>query len=177
MLHDTILNRSREHGETPVTLRPSELDDTRALRDAFGRFATGVTIVTTGTLEGPLAITANSFSSVSLDPPMVLWSIGRHSRRFAAFAHCVHYAVHVLAADQAELCWRFAKSGTDFTGLELSLSSRGVPLLPRSLARFECAVANRVEAGDHVVLLGRVLEMRTESGAPLIFTGFVQGAS
>ncbi len=171
MLHDTILNRDSGHGGASMEIRASASDESRALRSAFGRFATGVTVVTTGTPEGPVAITANSFTSVSLDPPMVLWSIGRYSRRFAAFANCSHYAVHVLAADQAELCWRFSKNGTDFAGFDLAWSAHGVPLLPRSLARFECEVANRLEAGDHLVLLGQVLEMDTQDGPPLVFAG------
>ncbi|MER9702767.1 flavin reductase family protein [Mesorhizobium sp. M0204] len=145
--------------------------DRRLLRNAFGRFATGVTVVTTGTADGPVAITANSFSSVSLDPPMVLWSIGRHSRRFEAFANSAHYAIHVLAEDQIDLCWRFSKSGTDFADLDLSSSEHGVPLLPRALARFECSVADRFPAGDHMILLGRVLELETQEGLPLLFAG------
>lgn len=145
--------------------------DPRLLRNAFGRFATGVTVVTTGTADGPVAITANSFSSVSLDPPLVLWSIGRHSRRFDAFANAAHYAIHVLADDQIELCWRFSKSGTDFAGLELTWNGHGVPLLPRALARFECSVADRFPAGDHMILLGRVLELETQEGLPLLFAG------
>ncbi|RRH96915.1 flavin reductase [Mesorhizobium tamadayense] len=145
--------------------------DPRLLRSAFGRFVTGVTIVTTGTSDGPVAITANSFSSVSLDPPLVLWSIGRHSRRFDAFANAGHYAIHVLAEDQTGLCWRFSKSGSDFAGLDLSWNEHGVPLLPRALARFECSVADRFPAGDHMILLGRVLELETQEGSPLLFAG------
>jgi flavin reductase (DIM6/NTAB) family NADH-FMN oxidoreductase RutF len=169
MLHDTILDPNLGHGTTTMRADASTTDDTRMLRNAYGRFTTGVTIVTTGTPDGPVGITANSFSSVSLDPPLVLWSIDRKSRRFAPFANCTHYAVHVLAADQADLCWRFAKNGTDFAGFDLAWNADGVPLLPRSLARFECEVANRVEAGDHLVLLGKVLELETQDGAPLVF--------
>jgi flavin reductase (DIM6/NTAB) family NADH-FMN oxidoreductase RutF len=145
--------------------------DPRLLRHAFGRFATGVTVVTTGTPDGPVAITANSFSSVSLDPPLVLWSIGRHSRRFDAFANAGHYAIHVLAEDQTDLCWRFSKSGSDFAGLDLKWNEHGVPLLPRALARFECNVADRFPAGDHMILLGHVLELETQDGSPLLFAG------
>ncbi|MBZ9672325.1 flavin reductase family protein [Mesorhizobium sp. B2-1-8] len=145
--------------------------DPRSLRNAFGRFATGVTVVTTGGADGPVAITANSFSSVSLDPPLVLWSIGRHSRRFDAFANAAHYAIHVLAQDQTDLCWRFSKSGSDFAGLDLTWNAHGVPLLPKALARFECCVADRFPAGDHMILLGRVLELETQDGSPLLFAG------
>ena len=145
--------------------------DPRLLRSAFGRFATGVTVVTTGIAGNPVAITANSFSSVSLDPPLVLWSIGRQSRRCDAFSNASHYAFHVLAEDQIDLCWRFSKSGTDFAGLDLSWNEHGVPLLPRALARFECSVADRFPAGDHMILLGHVLELETQDGPPLLFAG------
>jgi flavin reductase (DIM6/NTAB) family NADH-FMN oxidoreductase RutF len=101
----------------------------------------------------------------------VLWSSGRHSRRFEAFANAGHYAIHVLAEDQTDLCWRFSKSGSDFAGLDLSWNEHGVPLLPRALARFECSVADRFPAGDHMILLGRVLELETQEGPPLLFAG------
>jgi flavin reductase (DIM6/NTAB) family NADH-FMN oxidoreductase RutF len=143
--------------------------DPRQLRDAYGKFATGVTIVTTQTPEGPVGITANSFSSVSLDPPLVLWALGSHSKRFAAFSACRHYAIHVLSAEQADLCWRFSRSGSDFEGLNLETNNEGVPLLPDALARFECEIANRFEGGDHMILLGRVLRMAASDGDPLVF--------
>lgn len=171
MLHQTISNPLPAQTMDDVGPAVTPVDDQRLLRNAFGRFATGVTVVTTGTGQGPVAITANSFSSVSLDPPLVLWSIGRHSRRFDAFANCAHYAIHVLAEDQADLCWRFSKSGYDFTDLHLAWNTHGVPLLPRALARFECSVADRFSAGDHMILLGRVLELETNEGAPLLFAG------
>lgn len=143
--------------------------DHRALRDAYGKFATGVTIVTTKTPDGPVGITANSFSTVSLDPPLVLWALGTHSRRFPAFAACQHYAIHVLSAGQADMCSRFARSGSDFDGLGTETNAEGIPLLPNVLARFECEIANRFEGGDHAILLGRVLRMTARAGDPLIF--------
>ncbi len=180
MMHQRVEATQSKAAMPDGNVRGGAADAARALRDAFGRFATGVTVVTATTPQGPVAITANSFSSVSLDPPLVLWSLGRHSRRFSAFADCGHYAIHVLAADQAELCFRFSKSGTDFADLDLALNRHGVPLLPRALARFECTLAERFEAGDHMILLGRVTEMATEDGQPLLFSGgryaSVQGA-
>jgi len=146
-------------------------DDTRALRNAFGRFATGVTIVTVQTPDGPLGITANSFSSVSLDPPLVMWSIARHAGRFAPFAEAEHFAIHVLAREQDHLCWRFAKSGRDFSGVELGFNPEGAPLLPGALARFECEIATRIDAGDHVMLLARVQRMSARDGEPMVFFG------
>lgn len=171
MMHQRIDGPQAGTVMTPSTAHPGASERARALRQAFGRFATGVTVVTTGTPQGPIAITANSFSSVSLDPPLVLWSIGRNSKRFAAFAACKHYAIHVLGADQSELCRRFARSGTDFAGLDLDHNDLGVPLLPHFLARFECAIADRFDAGDHMILLGRVLDMEIADGRPLVFSG------
>lgn len=171
MLHQTVPNPAAALAMAGLGAGDPAVNDPGLLRSAFGRFATGVTVVTTGTAEGPVAITANSFSSVSLDPPLVLWSIGRHSRRFDAFAEASHYAVHVLAEDQADLCWRFSKSGSDFSDLDLSWNEHGVPLLPQALARFECSVADRFAAGDHMILLGRVLDLETQDGPPLLFAG------
>ncbi|MBK8458725.1 MAG: flavin reductase [Phyllobacteriaceae bacterium] len=143
--------------------------DSTTLRRAFGRFATGVTIVTTQTEAGPLAMTANSFSSVSLDPPLVIWAVGRHSRRFDAFARGRFQAIHVLADDQLDLCWRFSRTGTDFSGLDLRNNAEGAPLLPSALARFECEIVNRVNGGDHLVLLGRIMRLTVAEGEPLVF--------
>ena len=160
---------ARAHQAPPPAFVPQP-DDTRPLRNAFGRFATGVTIVTTQTPDGPLGITANSFSSVSLDPPLVLWGIGRHSSRFAAFAECRHFAIHVLAAEQHDLCWRFARSGRDFSDVDLTFSDEGAPLLDGALARFECRTADRFTGGDHEMLLGRVLRMTARDGEPMVFS-------
>lgn len=145
--------------------------DMRALRTAFGRFTTGVTIVTAQTAEGPIGITANSFASISLDPPLVMWAIGRHSRRFRSFSDCRHYAIHVLAADQHDLCWRFARDGRDFETTGVEYSAEGSPLLPGALARFECEIASRIDGGDHEMLIGRVLRMTARDGEPLVFSG------
>ncbi|WP_298260528.1 flavin reductase family protein [uncultured Litoreibacter sp.] len=144
--------------------------NTRLLRDAFGRFATGVTIVTAATDDGVAAITANSFSSVSLTPPLVLWSPDKNSRRFAHFASATHYAVHVLATDQNDLCWAVAKDVHALNDHDLQLNAEGVPVLENCLARFECTKTAVYEGGDHVIMLGQVnrAEMR-EEGDPLAF--------
>ena len=159
--------RADESVQASVPLAPK--DDGKALRQAFGRFATGVTVVTVTTPDGPMAITANSFSSVSLEPPLVLWSISRQSRRFEAFRRADHQAIHVLGAEQADLCWRFSRSGSDFSGLALTQGRNGVPLIPGVLARFECEIINRVDAGDHVVQIARVLHHSLGDGEPLVF--------
>ena len=168
MQSELMASSSAWHRASPAFI--PQADDTRPLRNAFGRFTTGVTIITTNTTDGPLGITANSFSSVSLDPPLVMWGIGRHSSRFAAFAECEHFAIHVLAIEQHDLCRRFACSGRDFSGLEFNLNNEGAPLLPGALARFECKTANRITGGDHEMLLGQVLRTTAREGEPMVFS-------
>lgn len=145
-------------------------DTQREFRDALGRFATGVTVVTTPTGHGPLGITANSFASVSLDPPLVLWSPARASRRFPAFAAAERYAIHVLGADQIDLCRRFSKEGLDFDGLDWKPAGDGVPLIAGCLARFHCARVSAHDGGDHLIIVGRVLEAQHRDGQPLLFS-------
>lgn len=162
-----VNNASSVHSSAP----PASTTAERAgLRHAFGKFATGVTIVTTRTADGPLGITANSFSSVSLDPAIVLWSIARESRRFEPFSGSRFQAIHVLADDQTELCRRFFRSGTDFSSLDVGIDRNGVPLLPGVLARFDCEIVNRVECGDHLVLMGQVRSFVAADGEPLVFS-------
>ena len=131
-------------------------DNTRLLRDAFGRFATGVTIVTTMTKDGPVGITANSFSSVSLDPALVLWAPDKKSRRAVHFTAAKNYVIHVLSADQAELCWAVAKDANGLRGLDLATNAEGQPIIEGCLARFECTQSQVVDAGDHTIILGQV---------------------
>lgn len=143
----------------------------RLLRDAFGRFATGVTVVTARGPSGCSAITANSFSSVSLDPPLVLWSPARNSARFPLFAEADHYAIHVLAADQAELAWAVARDRSALEVANLDENHEGVPVLDRCLARFDCRRVAMHEAGDHVIVVGEVLRATMCDGDPLAFFG------
>ncbi|NVO25712.1 flavin reductase family protein [Donghicola mangrovi] len=143
----------------------------RALRDAFGLFATGVTIVTTLGPEGCVAITANSFSSVSMDPPLVLWSPARASRRYPLFAGAEHYAIHVLAADQQDLAWAVAKDASALLTTDLPVNAEGVPVLPGCLARFDCRRHAIHEAGDHAIVVGEVLHATMQQGNPLAFFG------
>lgn len=142
------------------------------LRQAFGAFATGVTVVTTA-LEGKrYGVTANSFSSVSLDPPMVLWSLARTSTSFAAFENASAFAVHILAADQQPISDRFASKGTDkFAGIDVFEGLEGVPLLGGCAARFECRTAFRYEGGDHLIFVGEVAAFEHSANEPLLFHG------
>ncbi|SFQ99677.1 flavin reductase family protein [Poseidonocella sedimentorum] len=156
-----------------VTRFAPDAGNTRLLRDAFGRFATGVTVVTCGSDAGPVAITANSFTSVSLDPALVLWSPARASRRFAHFDRAEHFAIHVLAAEQAPLCWAIAEDAHALRGEAPRLSPEGVPLIDGCLARFECRRKAVYDGGDHAIMLGHVLraELREDGDALAFFRG------
>ena len=139
------------------------------LREALGRFATGVTVVTVATPQGPVGITANSFTSVSLDPPLVLWCPARASRRFAFFGQAPHFAIHVMAMEQRDLARGFASGAGGFEAE--AHSPEGVPLLPGALARFDCALHAAHDGGDHSIVVGRVLRTELRDGAPLVFAG------
>lgn len=141
----------------------------RELRDAFSRFATGVTVVTTGTPAGPLGITANSFSSVSLDPPLILWMPARASRRFGPFTDCDRFAVHVMGKDQHRISSGFVREGDHFATLIWSEAEDGTPLIEDCLARFHCATHAIHDAGDHAIVLGRILDAQHREGEPLVF--------
>lgn len=155
---------------TQMTETVFDPTDPRALRDAFGRFATGVTVITTLGPEGPVGFVANSFSSLSLDPPLVLWSPARASRRFPVFAEARHFAIHILAEDQADWITRFSRPGDAFVGLHTGLTEERIPTLPGALARFDCASHATHDGGDHAILVGRVLRITLRDGAPLVFS-------
>ncbi|WP_108663249.1 flavin reductase [Acuticoccus kandeliae] len=137
---------------------PEILIDTREMRRALGQFATGVTIVTCLGPDGvPNGMTANSFASVSLDPPLVLWSLDRRARSFAAFSEADRFAFSVLAQDQVELSNRFARPGADkFGEVAWEPGLGGVPLLPDPAAHFECRRHTVFDGGDHLIIVGRV---------------------
>lgn len=141
----------------------------RELRDALGRFATGVTVVTTMTADGPLGITANSFASVSLDPPLVLWSPARKSRRFPAFESAPFFAVHVLSAEQRRLAEVFSASSDGFSGLAFAPGLGDAPLLDGCAARFECRHSAGHDGGDHLIVVGEVLRLVQADLEPLVF--------
>jgi len=151
------------------TITPNTGDGDRAFRAALARYATGVTVVTTASARGPVGMTANSFSSLSLDPPLVLWCPARSSSRFAAFEAARHYAIHVLEAGQLDLCQRFARSGDNFAGLATGVTPEGQPMLPGCLARFDCSAHATHDGGDHAILVGRVLRAEMRAGDPLLF--------
>lgn len=145
--------------------------DPQAFRAALGSFATGVTVITARASDGtPVGLTANSFNSVSLDPPMVLWSLAKKSHSAPVFTTATHWAVHVLAADQELLSGRFARSGEDkFACLAVERGVGGVPLLEGCAARFQCRTAFQHEGGDHIIIVGQVMAFDREDRAPLVF--------
>lgn len=147
--------------------------DTRALRTVLGRFATGVAVVTVRTAEGnPLGMTVNSFLSVSLEPPLVSFCVNRDSRLCPAFTGAAVFAVNVLTEQQRDLSRRFAKPGLDrFGTLPYAPGRSGAPVLPGSLAVVECTTDSVMPAGDHVIVLGRVVAaVKAEKAAqPLVF--------
>lgn len=143
--------------------------DARAFRDALGTYATGVTVVTVPSADGPIGITANSFASVSLDPPLVLWSPAKSSKRFNYFTGAPHFAIHVLDAHQQQLCNGFTKDKSAFDGLDWAEGENGVPLINGCLARFECSLHAEHDAGDHTVIIGQVTRAQSYDGLPLLF--------
>lgn len=147
--------------------------DSRDFRDALGCFATGVTIVTTHapTPGDYIGVTANSFASVSLDPPLVLFSLGKKTRSLAAFLAARHFAVNVLSRSQLALSQRFAQAATDkWSGIDHELWAFDCPIFPGCVASFECSKDKTYEGGDHVIFVGHVEHMSCNPEAePLLF--------
>lgn len=143
-------------------------------RAALGMFATGVTIVTARSADGQvIGLTANSFNSVSLSPPLVLWSLSRVAASLPVFSTGSHYAINILAADQKPLAERFATRGADrWSGVTFDEGAGGAPLLHGAAASFECFNRSRYEEGDHVIFVGEVERCTHRTGAsPLLFHG------
>lgn len=146
----------------------------RDFRHALGQFATGVTIVTTADAQGrPVGLTVSSFNSVSLEPPLVLWSLGHKAASLPVFQQCAHYAIHVLSAEQQALAQRFATRGIDkFADLDWQPSAQGIPLIAGAAAIFECAQRSRYDEGDHSIFVGQVTHCQHQQGAlPLLYHG------
>lgn len=146
--------------------------DAAALRRSLGSFSTGVTIITAVAPDGrKVGLTVNSFSSVSIDPPLVLWSLSGRSPNRDVFEHCSHFAINVLAFDQEELCRRFATPGIidKFDGVACSPGIGGVPRLDGAVAQFECSAHARHPGGDHLIFIGKVEAHRWSTRIPLLF--------
>jgi flavin reductase (DIM6/NTAB) family NADH-FMN oxidoreductase RutF len=137
-------------------------------------FATGVTIVTARKANGELVgLTANSFNSVSMSPPLVLWSLSQSAASMEAFATGSHYAINILSADQQDLAKQFSAKGIDrFAGVSYQLGLAGAPLIDGAAATFECFNRSRYEEGDHVIFVGEVEHCAHRAGAsPLLYHG------
>lgn len=144
--------------------------DSPAFRRCLGQFATGVTVMTATVRGKQVGVTANSFSSLSLDPPLVLWSIARSSRSFAAFEKAEHFAVNILAADQIPVSQRFASASDDkFSGVDWRRGETGAPVLAGVAGLLECSCEARHPGGDHLILVGRVRRFARFSGNGLVF--------
>ncbi len=150
-----------------MTLEP------RALRDAFGCFATGITVITTADAKGVLyGVTANSFASLSLDPPLCLFCLDYKAMSFEAFQNSSHFAVNVLGEDQEGISTNFARSQPDkWNGIDYVTWETGSPILPGCLANLECDTHAIHEGGDHVIVVGRIREMtyREDDCRPLLY--------
>lgn len=155
--------------------------DAQHFRRALSQFATGVTVITTRSAGHAQAgsapfvgITASSFNSVSLDPPLVLWSLATRANSLPMFRGGSHYIINVLAASQLDLCQRFATlKGDRFAGVDYWLSANGLPILANALAWFECHNRSRYDEGDHVIFVGEVERcgIHDPAGQPLVFQG------
>lgn len=174
---------SRLHSKLCASNMPSMLDQQpgspapftpEEYRAALGQFATGVTIVTARCPEGRLlGLTANSFNSVSLAPPLVLWSLARQSSSMPGFLAASHYAINVLAADQRLLAERFSRKGIErYEGVAWRAGLTGAPVIDGAVAVFECRNRSRHDEGDHIIFVGEVEHCRRRLGAaPLVFHG------
>ncbi|MBT00513.1 MAG: flavin oxidoreductase [Oceanospirillaceae bacterium] len=145
--------------------------DPKAFRRALGNFATGITVITATAPNGErVGVTANSFNSVSLDPPLILWSIDKRSGSFKVFEQASHFAVNILAADQIDLSNHFAKPSDDkFAGIEFDEGAGGAAVLRDCAAVFQCEKYEVVEGGDHWILIGKVVGFEDIGRAPLLY--------
>jgi 3-hydroxy-9,10-secoandrosta-1,3,5(10)-triene-9,17-dione monooxygenase reductase component len=145
----------------------------RSLRDAFGQFATGVTIVTACSNEGvPVGLTANSFASVSLEPPLVSWCIDKSSTRYGELSNAKYFTISVLTEQQREISNLFAMRSWDdsaFDDVEWFEGLNGVPQIPDVGARFHCRLEHKYEGGDHIIIVGFVEDYESDIEQPLIF--------
>lgn len=167
---ETDLMLDGERGIDPAANDESRL----AFRHALGQFCTGVTAITSLTPEGEhLGITVNSFNSLSLEPPLILWSIAKITPSFSYFDQGAPFVVNVLASDQEHLAQQFAVSGsvTKFNGVTTHLGRRGVPIIDGCVAYLECDVNDRHPGGDHDIIVGRVRRIFNMRKAPLLFHG------
>jgi flavin reductase (DIM6/NTAB) family NADH-FMN oxidoreductase RutF len=156
---------------SPLLERGRPLDDSRAFRHCLGQYPTGVAVITASHESGLVGMTVNSFASVSLDPPLILWSIRRESRSVEAFRDAEHFVVNVLAHDQVEVSQWFCKSHPEkFDLVTWEAGLGGAPLLHGAVAQLECQRVSVQAAGDHLILIGEVKQYAHFDGKPLTFS-------
>jgi 3-hydroxy-9,10-secoandrosta-1,3,5(10)-triene-9,17-dione monooxygenase reductase component len=149
--------------------RPMSGFDSARFRQVLGHFPTGVTVVTAAGAEGPAGLTIGSFTSVSLDPPLVGFLPGKGSSSWPAIEQAGAFCVNVLTVEQGEICWRFARDEAKFEGIGWEPSPSGAPILDGVLAWIDCTVEEVVDAGDHWFVLGRVQAMDARDANPMLF--------
>lgn len=146
--------------------------NSRGFRDALGHFATGVAVISAEDSQGaPIGVTVNSFASVSLDPPLILWSLDVRSDRYQELMKVSRFGVNILSRDEKTISQRLSRKGEkSIDKSDIAMGQHNIPLLAKAIAQFECAVERRIEAGDHVIFLGRVLACSHSShDKPLIY--------
>jgi flavin reductase (DIM6/NTAB) family NADH-FMN oxidoreductase RutF len=175
----TKMAKSSEPAASAATIPAADVAaiDARDFRKALGSYATGVTIITAQAGDGRIVgLTCNSFASVSLNPAMVLWSLGIHSPSMQIFQEASHFAVNVLGENQAELAQQFARSAADkFVGVSSQPGLGGAPLIDGCIANFQCRNAYRYYGGDHIIFLGAVEAYTHSRDEPLLFARGVFG--
>lgn len=152
-----------------VRFDPNAEPDGRRFRDALGRFATGVTVVTCASDAGPQGMTVNSFTSVSLDPPLVLWCPAKSAGRYDVFLRAERFSIHILSADQQKLCMGFAAGPNPFDQMDWTTNAYGTPILPQAMVRFDCSPHAVHDGGDHSILVGHVDHVTRQDGDPMIY--------
>jgi len=163
------------HDEEPDTAEAQtsstpSAEETRQYRNALGKFSTGVAIVTANTSDGPIGITINSFSSVSMSPALVLWSVAKHAGRYEVFTDASEFAIQVLAEDQYQEAMHFAKNANEFDTNNWHVQEGRPPISKSALASFECELEVTYDGGDHTIVVGRVKRYSQRAGNPLVFS-------
>ncbi|MHA3892524.1 flavin reductase family protein [Acinetobacter sp. GXMZU3951] len=154
-----------------MALQPVNVENPREIRNLLGQFATGVTVITTRSKQGrKVGMTANSFSSLSLDPPLILWSLSKTAPSLSDFVEAEHFAIHMLAQEHHLLSGHFAKASVDkFAGIAHRDSDVGVPILEDVLATLVCRNVTQYEGGDHLIFIGQIEQYQQRQGEPLVF--------
>lgn len=147
------------------------MDNVSTFKEVMGNYPTGVTVVTTVDESGtPLGLTVNSFASVSIDPLLILWSIDKNVSSYEPFSKTDKFAVHVLADDQADICSLFAMKGTDrFGSCEWKLSEHNLPIIAGASGVLQCKTFKTIDAGDHTILIGEVIDIKNYKKDPLLY--------